>query len=334
MSRLFLALVFCATLPLMAGGAAGDVSKIVGPEACGECHKDEVAVWKETHHSKGFFDRHRSDEALAILEKLGSKRGMKRDKDCKSCHYTEMIPEGKTRAKPSFGISCESCHGAALDWIDIHNDYGGKDVKREQETPEHKAMRRKNAIAGGMIHPDDIYSVAANCYSCHTVPNERIVNLGGHKAGSEFDLVSWSQGEIRHNFFSSDSGKDNLKASQEKRRQMLLVGRILDVEYSLRSLSKATVEGDYAASFKKRTKTGIARLVEVQAAISDAKLGQIIDLANAADLKPNNEAALLKTADSISELAKALSKAHDGTKLAALDSLVPGEDTYKGQPFK
>ncbi len=31
-----------------------DLSKIVGPEECGECHKAEVHAWRETRHSKTF----------------------------------------------------------------------------------------------------------------------------------------------------------------------------------------------------------------------------------------------------------------------------------------
>lgn len=328
-------LVLCAfALASHPGGGADKTEKVVGPDACGECHKDEVAVWKETHHSKGFFETHRSDDALAILEKLGSKRGMRRDADCKTCHYTVMIPEGKTRAKPSFGTSCESCHGAAKDWIDIHNDYGGKDVKREQETPEHKKERLAKSMANGMIHPDDIYEVAANCYSCHTVPNERIVNQGGHTPGSDFELVTWSQGEIRHNFFSSESGKENMPASQNKKRKMLLVGMVLDLEYSLRSVAKATEAGEFATHMAKRTLRAIKRLERLQAAISDDRLGKIIELGKGADLKFNNEAALTSVADNIGTIARELSSAHDGSALSGLDSLMPGEDKYKGSPFK
>ena len=41
------------------------------------------------------------------------------------------------------------------------------------------------------------------------VPEERLVNVGGHTAGSAFELVSWSQGEVRHNLQKS-AGKDGV----------------------------------------------------------------------------------------------------------------------------
>ena len=52
-----------------------------------------------------------------------------------------------------------------------------------------------------MNNPHNIYLIARQCYDCHTVPNERLVNVGGHLAGSQdFELVAWSQGMVRHNF--------------------------------------------------------------------------------------------------------------------------------------
>ena len=78
----------------------------------------------------------------------------------------------------------------------VHGDYGGKNVTRERETPEHKAERLATIKESGMIRPGDLYRLAANCYQCHIVPNERLVNVGTHQSGSDdFELVSWSLGE-------------------------------------------------------------------------------------------------------------------------------------------
>ncbi len=50
-----------------------------------------------------------------------------------------------------------------------------------------------------MIRLHAIYDLAKTCYGCHVVPQEDLVNKGGHRAGSAFELVSWSQGEVLHN---------------------------------------------------------------------------------------------------------------------------------------
>ena len=187
-----------------------DPAKVKGPAACGECHKSEAAIWKETHHATTFQDLPRSDKAREIADRLGLRRIMA-ESDCLTCHFTSTIEEGEV--EPIAGISCESCHGAGGDWIKVHADYGGQDVTREQETSEHKQQRYAESEAAGMIRPVRLYMVVANCYSCHTVPNEKLVNVGGHPAGSDFALVSWSQGELRHNVFYT---KENDEASPGK----------------------------------------------------------------------------------------------------------------------
>ena len=96
-------------------------------------------------------------------------------------------------------------------------------MKKDQETPAHKAERLRKLAAAGMIGPDNVYDLANNCYGCHLVPNEKLVNVGGHKAGSDFELVAWSQGEIRHNNWYT-GGKENRQATLEEKRKMYVIG--------------------------------------------------------------------------------------------------------------
>ena len=103
--------------------------------------------------------------------------------------------------KPYPASPASRADGAAKQWVDVHNDYGGQGVTRESETPAHRYERLSKSIARGMRNPINVYLVAQSCYRCHTVPSERLVNVGGHVAGSmDFEIVSWSQGTVRHNF--------------------------------------------------------------------------------------------------------------------------------------
>jgi hypothetical protein len=306
--------------------AAPDPQKVMGPDECGECHKEEIKAWKKTHHSKTFKKMHRTKEAKSIKKKMGFKR-IKRESDCLNCHYTS-IPKGK-RIKPIAGISCESCHTPAKDWMDIHNDFGGKDVKREDETPEHRKERRVKMNAAGMIGPGNIYALASNCFQCHTVPNEKLVNTGGHEAGSEFELVAWSQGEVRHNYLRSKSGKENIESSQERKRLLYVVGRAVDLEYSLRGMAKAKKPGKYSDSMAARVKAAVAELEKINNAKSMPEVASMITTGKGAGLKPGNEAALLKSADSVASATKKFVSSHDGKGLAAIDGLLPTE--YKGE---
>jgi len=285
----------------------------LGPKKCIECHKAENKAWQSTHHFTTFKKLHRRKEAKKIAKNLGIKR-IKNESDCMQCHYTV-----KANNKPIAGISCESCHGAGKKWMDVHNDFGGKDVKKMDEKPAHAKMRIAKSEKAGMIRPANLYRLAQNCYECHTVPHEKLVNKGGHKAGSKFELVSWSQGEVRHNY---GAGKENRKITQDRKRMMYIVGRMLDLEYGLRGVAEVTKKSKYAVSMAKRTARAINHLKKIQGAISNSAVADMIAIGSKVDLKANNKSKLIKAAKSISKLANNFADANDGTKFAAIDSLI------------
>lgn len=302
-----------------------DPTKVLGRETCVECHEPMVKAWETSHHFLSFQagfggspPMHRTDEAKAILKKLdlrSAKRG-----ECVQCHYTGQ-ESTSGRIRTISGTSCESCHGGAKDWNKIHSD--GKN----------NPNALSDAEALGMIRPHQTYSVAANCFECHTVPNEKLVNVGGHTAGSSFELVSWSQGEVRHNLLASE-GKVNAPASAERQRQMYVFGKILDLEYGLRGLAVAKEDGDYSTSMTERITKAQAAVVSIGGKISNAALGKIAGLVKPSDLKSNNGAALLSVADSIRAEGLALQKLGGLMKLEALDSDLPASSDFKGVSFK
>ena len=303
-----------------------DPAQVTGPDACGECHKSSVALWKKTRHATTFKKLPRMKEAKKIAKNLGIRR-IKAESDCLSCHFTSAQVKGKV--KPIAGITCESCHGAGKSWIKEHSDYGGKGVTMKSETPAHKKERFAKSEAAGMIRPMRLYKVAANCYGCHTVPNEKLVNVGGHSSGSKFDLVAWSQGEVRHNVWYS---KPNGEASAARKRMMYIVGKALDLEFALRGVAKATQKAAYAVSMAKRAAAARKAMNKIAGAVKTPEIEAIVAAAGAVKLKLNNAANLTAAADKISTAAEKFSNAHDGSKFAAVDALVPGADKYKGKP--
>ena len=317
-----------AMLGAQAAGAEYDAAKVAGHESCAECHASESTAWKKTPHSATWDTLHTKDEAKAIAEKMGV-RSVKRGDLCLNCHYTRKDEGG---IKPISGVSCESCHGPAAGWIKLHNDYGGPDVKKEAESPAHKAERFQKAMAGGMLPPDDIYLVAQNCYNCHTVPNEKLVNTGGHKAGSEgFELVAWSQGMVRHNYHRT-GGKTNEASKPERLRVMYVVGLMVELEYSLRGVAPATEKAAYAVTMAKRAKAAREKLASVQAKAQIPEVASALEVAEGAKLSLNNAEALNAAAEKVAAAAKAFSSKADGAKLAAVDEFLPKADQYKGQP--
>ena len=306
-----------------------DPSKIVGPDECGECHKAEVHVWRETMHAQTYKVLTRKKKAKEIAGNMGIKR-VKKAEACVSCHFTSGYK--RNRVKAIAGISCESCHGPARDWLKVHGDFGGKNVTREQETPEHKATRLTAIKETGMIRPVDLYRLAANCYQCHIVSDEKLVNAGGHQAGSnEFEVVSWLLGEVRHKFLRSD-GKKNEEVSPERKRMLYVVGKALDLEYGLRALAKATSEGTYATATTKHVRRVVDTLQAIDAANPIQEIKEILKIIKGVELKIGHEAALVEAAEMIASATRDLANTRHGSQMTVLDPILPQPEQYKGKP--
>ena len=219
-----------STAPKSASGAAAealDPNLVLGNQTCVKCHAAEIQVWKQTPHSKTFDELHRRPEAKKIATKLGLK-SIKNEGRCVACHYT---PQAQPGANPHAiaGVSCESCHGGAKNWIDLHHDYGGEQITRATENPQHRAQRIAKSVAAGMRNPLNVYLVAQSCLRCHTTGDEELVNVGGHSTGSlDFEFVSWSQGMVRHNFVRTD-GKTNDVSDPARLRLMFVSGMIAEL---------------------------------------------------------------------------------------------------------
>ena len=309
--------------------AAGDPVKTVGPNACAECHKQEVEAWKGTHHFKTFRDMPRNAEANEIAKRMGVRR-VKSESLCLNCHFTVQTKDNKE--EPVAGISCESCHSAGQDWIKVHSGYSGK--KAETESKAEQAARWKLAESKGMIRPSTLYSLAKNCFSCHVVPQEDLVNKGGHKAGNAFELLSWSQGEVRHNTWHS-KGKDNAQAGAPRKRMLYLVGLGVELETALRAVGKATVRKPYAFEMAKRADGARKQIAAAAiAAPGVPEIAKMVELAQMAGLKLNNESYLTSAADGVSKQIVSITEKYDGSTMAGLDSLLPGPDKFKGAARK
>ncbi|MGH6738606.1 MAG: cytochrome c family protein, partial [Bradyrhizobium sp.] len=170
-----------------------------------------------------------------------------------------------------------------------------------------------------------------NCFSCHLVPNEKLVNVGGHTAGSAFELVSWSQGEVRHNNWYN-KGASNHEDSPERKRMLFLVGRIVELETALIGVSRATARADYAVKMAKRADDA-RKVIGILAKLlpNVPEFPAIAEIANGAGLRLNNEAALVAAAGKVSVLGLKFSNGYDGSTFAAIDKYIPGPDKYKGK---
>jgi hypothetical protein len=308
---------------------ASDPAKTVGPNACAECHKMEAESWKGTHHFKTFREMPRNTKANEIADRMGVRR-IRSESLCLGCHFT--VQQKNDREEPVAGISCESCHGAGKDWIKVHSGFSGKTPLFESKGEE--KARWKLADSKGMIRPLSFYLLAKNCFACHVVPQEDLVNKGGHKAGSDFDLVAWSQGEVLHNTWYS-KGKENVPAGAARRRMLYLIGLGAELESALRAIAKATVRKPYAFAMAKRADRARKQLAAAaEAAPNVPEIKTMVELAHSAGLKLNNERLLTAAADGVSKQLESITERYDGNTMPGLDSLIPGQDKYKGTARK
>ncbi len=303
-----------------------DPHQVLGVASCEKCHAAEISVWKQTPHSETFLTLHRKPEAQQIAHKMGIE-SFKENSACMKCHYT--VKKHVAGLEAVAGVSCESCHGAAQGWINVHNDYGGAGVTKDAESDEHRIDRLRASINGGMRNPVNVYMVAQSCYRCHTVPDERLVNVGGHKVGSmDFELVSWSQGMVRHNFLRSN-GNTNEVSSPERLRQLFMAGMIADLEFSLRATAAATEKATFGINSAQRASRAAKRLQAAQAKLKQPLLEEIQTVFSGIKLRLNNSAELTEAADRIATLGVRFAATVKGEELAAMDAFIPPADRWK-----
>ncbi len=304
-----------------------DPSKTLSSEQCAKCHGNEVQVWKKTPHFTTFQELSRRPRSKEIINKMGLTKSVKRNDVCMGCHFT--VQQKGEKLKAIAGVSCESCHGSSRDWLSVHNDYGGPTATKENETETHRLKRLQLAEELGMRNTENLYLIASSCLNCHTVPNEELVNVGGHFAGTEdFELVAYSQGQIRHNFLRTGN-TSNAMSTRERLRVMYVVGVIADLEYSTRATSLATEKSTYGLNVANRAAQKSVKLYELQQILNDPDIQAILEAFADVSLRVGNQQQLDEVADLIKQHGQQFAQRHDGTQLAAVDPHLPAPSTYK-----
>jgi hypothetical protein len=250
---------------------------VKGAKLCEECHEEEFKVWENTKHYTSFRSVHREPKDASkpspkkILKAVGGQKRMKRNKTCYLCHYTPEKKDADAKHQIKSGTSCESCHGASSDWLPLHDNYGGKDVKREAESPDHKAKRIADSTAAGLIWSSMKYEIAENCMTCHGLanPNLKADDLAkmlgaGHPINPDFELVKYSQGSIRHRHYPPNM-KVNAEMSPKQQAEFYAIGQAAALVSATGVMSK-TKEPKYVEAQKKRVENAKAALSGVSEA--------------------------------------------------------------------
>jgi len=186
-----MACVWVYALGLAISPAWAGESDFVGSKTCSTtgCHggagdlSKQYTIWfRSDPHSRGHSTLTTARSAR-MAEALGIADAAK-DVRCTTCHapFAAVSPHRLAEtAKIEEGVSCESCHGPAENWLRSHTR---PDYTREQR------------VAAGMRDLEDLYQRANTCVACHQVIEPELVKAGHPRL--HFELEGHQLREPRH----------------------------------------------------------------------------------------------------------------------------------------
>jgi hypothetical protein len=200
--RLGISIVLCSGVLL---AQTVEPPKYTGPGSCASpsCHggvqvrtdtsvqQNEYSTWvvKDKHaHAFAVLTNPVATRMTRILgpEKLGSVRADAAPK-CLACHALSVPEAERARTFDSTdGVSCESCHGPASNWLGPHTT---------------KGWTHERSIAAGMRDLRDPVRRAENCLTCHLGSPDKAVDHEMIAAGHPdlyFELASFTAAMPRH----------------------------------------------------------------------------------------------------------------------------------------
>lgn len=300
---------FCGWALITMCFAQQNVENVIGHKQCKICHVQEYAKWQQTLHKKTYKDLKTNPLTKKIMKRLRLEGNPRQQKSCQKCHYT-LKPRG-SRVRTIGAITCERCHGGAKNWVELHYD---------ARIP--KPKRRKQSSKAGMFHPGDIYGIADNCYSCHIISDEKLVDVGRHPvADGTFKLASHTQGKMRHNFVSG-KGR-NIAASAQRKRLFYVVGQSLELQYLLRALAQTKTKRNFFLLTQKQLKSSVQEMLAIHKIINKKETAHILNTLKKVKAVPNNRAELEQAATSIEKATKLLVKNYNVESWSSLDNLIP-----------
>lgn len=255
------ALVLSACMSVMTATGAEAAALKLGPDSCKKCHKAEYAVWTKSPHGQSFRKIHKHEKASTIAEKVGGGK-MRKNALCQQCHYTMIDKRG--RAKAAAATSCESCHGNATDWNEVHNN---------EKRP--LADRRRETVKMGMIWPDMTYDIVENCFECHGLSKlegnkiDALLNAG-HPINGDYEVVRYLQGSVRHRFYPPDVNRNAVMTPAEL-AEFYTVGQLVSLVDASGARSKSSHPAYQAALAKRidRAKKALAVVAETKGTIAN-----------------------------------------------------------------
>ncbi len=333
-----------------------DPARIEGHHKCIDCHAREVQTWLASKHATRAFDLLRTDpRARGYAEKLQIRPSeIARKSLCVTCHATQQQNHAGEATVIS-GVSCEQCHNASggeNGWLNRHAVYGPRGTRREDESADHFAQRQAHCEQAGQLRSANLYQLVKRCFACHVVSNEALAKAG-HQQGKQFEVMEKMLGEVRHNFFLDREQNaevatlwtDSLhhtagRTAAGRKRVLFIVGQLVDLETSLRSLETATDETELAELMIDRIVDAFELLNEdLLEELEETELPEIKRLVELVEpvyekldddgFDPDDRDVYRAAAEHVARVAREFA-ARDGNELAEIDEI----DLIPTGPFK
>lgn len=278
---------------------ASDGPKFMGATTCSSslCHgggsqeRDAYTIWNKSDPHKRAFATLAGERAARIAQGL-SLGAAAQSARCTVCHAPlGNLPEqrlAKTADPATEGVSCESCHGAAFNWIRSHTR---RDLTHEQN------------VETGVRDLKSLYVRANTCVACHQVLEPELLTAGHPPLIFEMDAQTVA--EPRHWVDKGDYFGP----------QAWLVGQAAALRETSWALSK-TAEPLTEVREEWRSLVWVVQL----AATSYGGAMPTFYSPNATDFSPGNVARAQSVADDVAHAASHLEWTRDSTR-RLLDTL-------------
>lgn len=228
-------------------------SAFIGSQSCAasSCHGDprrETVVGASANY---FFDRDkhqlagtvlRSQRSIEIANRLKLKTNPWQARECLVCHApgaVDITDRTTLSARISEGVSCESCHGAARDWLVPHRsvEWNFSDIRNESHRTQ-----------SGFIDTKSLASRIDRCADCHVGNASQMVNhdliAAGHpRLAFEFAAyqarmpIHWRQADERLRSPVATHASTWNRSTYEARNWLL--GQIVNADHELAMLEGA-----------------------------------------------------------------------------------------------
>jgi len=324
-----------------------DPARVEGHEKCIDCHVPEVRAWMASKHATRAFDLLRtSPTSREYAKQLGIRPAdIARNSICVTCHATPQR-DHTGHSNVIGGVSCEACHngsGGDDGWLNPHAVYGPRGTRRDNETADHLSERQARCRTAGQLRSADTYQLVKRCFACHVVSDEQLAEAG-HQHGDRFALVEKMLGEVRHNFFRDPQRNSEAatlwldplhhgegRTTSGRKRVLFVVGQLVDLETSLRSLAKATDENDFSDLMIERIEDAFGLLeedlLEELETTTLPEIERVVELVQPVIEKldddgfdPADAKLYLDAASEVAKIAETFGN-RDGNKLAEIDEL-------------